>query len=324
MKAAVFKKYGGPEVVEIAEFPQPIPREKEDLIKTRTTTVNSGDWRIRSLNVPAGFGILVRFFFGISKPRKQILGTELSGKIVEVGNKVSNFQVGDQVLAYSGAQMGAHAEFIALAQDYPIIKKPESLSFEEAASLSFGGTTALDFLKNKGNIQRGDKVLINGASGTVGTAAVQVANFCGAEVTAVCSNRNAELVKSLGADKTIDYTRTDFTTVGETWDIIMDTVGNAPWSRVKPVLSPNGRLLMVVTSLTETLAASFVSERKGKKAIAGTARENVEDLRFLAKLAEQGHFKPVIDCTYPLQQIQDAHARVDSGRKRGSVVVLME
>ncbi|MGV6817585.1 MAG: NAD(P)-dependent alcohol dehydrogenase [Thiotrichales bacterium] len=321
MKAAIFEKYGPPEVVSIQERPKPVPKDDELLIRIHATTVSAGDWRIRSSSVPAGFGPLIRLAFGITRPRQQILGTELAGIVESIGDKVSAFAVGDAVIANPGSHLGAHAEYIALREDAAVALKPDNLSFEEAAALSFGGSTALDFLQNKAGIKAGDQVLINGASGAVGSAAVQLAKYFGAEVSAVCSSANHALVQSIGAGQVIDYATTDFTQLGQRWDIIMDTIGNAPWTRVEPVLNENGRLLMIVATLCETLKATFVSRKNGKKAIAGTARETAEDLKFLAKLAEQEAFKPVIDQIFPFNQIVAAHSRVDSGHKRGSVVV---
>lgn len=321
MKAAIYEQYGAPDVVHIGEVKTPIPKDDEILIKIHATTVSAGDWRIRSLNVPAGFGILIRLAFGLCKPRHSVLGTELAGKVVEVGKNVSTFKPGDRVFAFPGGNLGAHAEYIAMRMDAPIALIPNSFSDEQAAALSFGGTTALNFLKLKGNIKPGERVLINGASGAVGTAAVQLAKHFGAHVTGVCSTANINLVKSLGADEVIDYTKEDFTGLGLSWDIVMDTVGNAPWSRVKSSLADNGRLLMVVADLRETLSATFVTNKNGKKAISGTARECAEDLRYLAELAEQGGFEPVVDRSYPLDKIAEAHAYVDTGRKRGNVVV---
>ncbi len=324
MKAAVYHKYGPPEVVEVKEYPQPMPKDDEVLIKIHATTVSSADWRIRSLSVPTGFGLLVRLAFGIYRPRKPILGTELAGEIVTVGKNVTRFNVGDRIFAHPGSRLGCHAQYTTLSEDAPIALKPTNISYEEAAALSFGGTTALDFLKNKGRIQRGEKILINGASGTVGSAAVQIAKHFGAEVTGVCSTTNLEVVRSIGADKVIDYTQEDFTHNGETYDVIMDTVGTAPWARVKTSLSDHGRLLLVVAGLRDTLLAPLVSRGRGKSVLAGAAKERVEDLRFLAELAKAGKFKALIDRCYPLGKIAEAHTLVDTGHKRGSVVIRMD
>jgi NADPH:quinone reductase-like Zn-dependent oxidoreductase len=322
MKAIACTKYGSPDVLQIQELPKPVPKDNEILIKIRATTVTSGDWRVRSLNMPAGFGWMARLVLGISKPRQPILGSELAGDVVAIGNTVRTFKVGDPVFAFSGARMGCHVEYKCMAEDGLVVLKPANLTYEEAASLSFGGTTALDFLQ-RANLQAGETVLINGASGGVGTAAVQLAKHFGAEVTGVCSAANFELVKSLGASHVIDYTQEDFTTNGETYDIIMDTVGTAPFSRVQASLSEKGRLLLVLAGLPDILQIPWLSRTTRKTIIAGTAGERVEDLRCLASLAESGAFKPVIDRRYPFEQIAEAHRYVDTGHKKGSVVITL-
>ena len=320
MKAIVYEKYGPPEVLRLKEVAKPVPRDNEILIKTHATTVTTGDWRARSLIMPAGFRLFSRLFFGVTKPRQPILGTELAGEIEAVGKAVSKFKVGDEVFAYPGAAMGGYAEYKCMPEDGAIALKPPNLTFEEAAALSFGGTTALDFFR-RGKLQKGEKVLINGASGGVGTAAVQLARHFGAEVTGVCSAANVALVRSLGAAHVVDYTTEDFTQNGETYDVIVDTVGTAPYSRCRRSLAKHGRLLVVLGGLRDLLLAPFVSLTSGNKVIAGPASERPEDLRYLAKLAEEGRFKPVLDRRYLLAQIVEAHQYVDTGRKRGNVVL---
>ena len=323
MKAIVYERYGPPEVLELKEVAKPTPKDNEVLIKTHATTVTSGDWRVRSLNVPAGFGLIVRLVFGISKPKQPILGSELAGVIESVGKDVRKFKVGDQVFAFSDASMGCHAEYKCMPQDGAVVLKPPSLSYDEAAALSFGGTTALDFLR-RGKLQSGEKVLVNGASGGVGTAAVQLAKHFGADVTGVCSTANMELVRSLGASHVIDYTKEDFTQNGETYDVIVDTVGTAPFSRSKDSLKAGGRLLMVLAGLPDMLQIPWVSMTSSKKVIAGPVAVRTEDLRFLAGLAQAGEFKPVIDRRYPFEQIAEAHRYVDTGRKKGNVIITLE
>jgi len=323
MKAIVYERYGPPEVLELKEVAKPTPRDNEVLIKTNATTVTSADWRVRSLNVPTGFGLIMRLVFGISKPKQPILGSELAGVIESVGKDVSKFKVGDQVFAFSDASMGCHAEYKCMPQDGAVVLKPPSLSYDEAAALSFGGTTALDFLR-RGKLQSGEKVLVNGASGGVGTAAVQLARHFGANVTGVCSTANMELVRSLGAGQVIDYTKEDFTQNGETYDVIVDTVGTAPFSRSKNSLKAGGRLLMVLAGLPDMLKIPWVLMTSNKKVIAGPAAVRAEDLRFLAGLAQTGEFKPVIDRRYPFEQIAEAHRYVDTGRKKGNVVITLE
>jgi NADPH:quinone reductase-like Zn-dependent oxidoreductase len=323
MKAVVYERYGPPEVLQLKEVEKPTPKDNEVLIKTHATTVTSGDWRVRSLNVPAGFGLITRLVFGISKPKQAILGSELAGVIESVGKDVSKFKVSDPVFAFSDASMGCHAEYKCMTEDGAVALKPSNLTFEEAAALSFGGTTALDFFR-RGKLQSEERVLINGASGGVGTAAVQLARHFGADVTGVCSTANVELVRSLGADHVIDYTQEDFTQNGETYDVIVDSAGTAPFSRSKASLKEGGRLLMVLAGLPEMLQIPWVSMTSSRKCIAGPATACAEDLRFLAGLAEAGEFKPVIDRRYPFEQIAEAHRYVDTGRKKGNVVITLE
>jgi NADPH:quinone reductase-like Zn-dependent oxidoreductase len=323
MKAITYTKYGPPEVLQIEEVAKPSPKDYEILIKTHTTTVTSGDWRVRSLNVPVGFGFISRLVFGVSKPRQSILGTELAGEIESVGKNVKKFKAGDQVFAFSGAAMGCYVEYKCMPEDGAVSLKPANLTYDEAAAISFGGTTALDFFR-RGKLQRGEKVLVNGASGGVGTAAVQLAKHFGAEVTGVCSTTNIELVKSIGANHVIDYTKEEFSDNGITYDIIVDTVGTAPYFQIKDSLKDGGRLLMVLGGLPDMLQIPWVLMTSNKKIIAGPAGERVEDLDFLAKLAETGEFKPVIDRRYPFEQIVEAHRYVDTGRKKGNVVITLK
>jgi NADPH:quinone reductase-like Zn-dependent oxidoreductase len=322
MKAVVYERYGPPAVLQLKEVDKPTPKDNEVLIKTHATTVTSGDWRVRSLNVPAGFGLITRLVFGVTRPRQPILGTELAGGVESVGKDVRKFKVGNQVFAFSDAAMGCYAEYKCMPEDGAMALKPANLTYEEAAALSFGGTTALDFIR-RGKLQSGEKVLVNGASGGVGTAAVQLAKHFGAEVTGVCSTANVELVRSLGASHVIDYTKEDFTQNGETYDVIVDTAGTAPFSRSKASLKERGRLLMVLGGLPDMLRIPWVSMTSSKKVIAGPAAGRAEDLRFLAGLAEAGEFKPVIDRCYPFEQIAEAHSYVDTGRKKGNVVITL-
>ncbi len=322
MRAIVYERYGSPDVLEMREMQKPIPKDNEVLIKIHATTVTSGDWRARTLNVPAGFGLLSRLFFGVSRPRQPILGTELAGEIESVGKNVTRFKAGDQVFAYSGSGMGCHAEYKCMPEDGEVALKPLNLTYDEAAALSFGGTTSLDFFR-RGKLQRGERVLVNGASGGVGTAAVQLAKYFGAEVTGVCSTANLELVRSLGATHVIDYTKEDFTRNGKMYDVIVDTVGTAPFSRSKDSLKEGGRLLLVLGGLPDLLGIPWVSLTSSKKIIAGPAGGNSDDLRFLGELAQAGKFKPVIDRRYPFEQIAEAHRYVDTGRKKGNVIITL-
>lgn len=323
MKAIVYERYGPPDVLQLKEVEKPTPKNNEVLIKTHATTVTSADWRVRSLNVPAGFWLIMRLVFGVSRPKQPILGSELAGVIESIGKDVTKFKVGDPVFAFSDAAMGCHAEYKCMPQDGAVVHKPPSLSYGEAAALSFGGTTALDFLR-RGRLQSGERILVNGASGGVGTAAVQLAKHFGADVTGVCSAANMELVRSLGARHVIDYAKEDFTKNGARYDVIVDTVGTAPFSRSSTSLKEGGRLLLVLAGLPDMLQAPWVSITSGKKVIAGPVTVRVEDVRFLADLAQAGEFKPVIDRRYPFEQIAEAHRYVDTGRKRGNVVITLE
>lgn len=323
MKAIVYERYGPPEVLQFKEVVKPTPKDHEVLIRTYATTVTSGDYRVRSLNVPTGFGLIMRLVFGVTRPKQPILGSELSGVVESVGKDVRKFKAGDQVFAFSDTAMGCYAEYKCMPEDGALAIKPANLTYEEAAALSFGGTTALDFLR-RGKLQSGGKVLINGASGGVGTAAVQLARYFGADVTGVCSTANLELVRSLGANHVIDYTEEDFTQNGETYDVIVDSAGTAPFSRSKTSLKERGRLLMVLGGLPDMLRIPWVSMTSNKKVIAGPASGRAEDLRFLAELAEAGQYKPVIDRCYPFEQIIEAHRYVDTGRKKGNVVITLE
>ena len=322
MKAIVCERYGSPDVLRLKDVPKPTPQKDEVLVKVHATTVSSGDRRVRSREVPRGFGLISRLALGWFGPRQPILGTELSGEVEAVGKDVRRLRPGDQVLAFSGASMGCHAEYKCVREDGPIARKPANLSHEEAATLCFGGTTALDFLR-RAKIQKGEAVLVNGASGAVGTAAVQLAKHFGAEVTGVCSSGNLALVTSLGADHVIDYTREDFTKNGKTYDIIVDTAGTVPYTRSKGSLKEGGRLLLVLASLPDMLPMSWVALTTSKRIIAGPASERPEDVRLLAQLAESHELKPVIDRRYPFERIADAHRYVDAGHKKGCVVITL-
>ncbi|MFN7130755.1 MAG: NAD(P)-dependent alcohol dehydrogenase [Myxococcales bacterium] len=319
MKAAVYRRYGPPEVVRIEELPTPSPGPLEVLVRVRATTVSAADWRARSLMMPPGFGPFARPVFGFLGPRKKVLGTELAGVVEAVGSGVTRFKPGDAVFAFPGFDLGAHAEYRVMKEDGRIAPKPPSLSFEEAAALCFGGTTALHFLRTLGKVQPGEEVLIIGASGAVGSAAVQLAKHLGARVTGVTSTRNLALVAELGASRVIDYTKARFTELGEKYDVIFDTVGATSFEESEAVLKDGGRLLLAAATLVQILRSG--AKKNGKRVITGTTPETREQLVELAQLVEAGKFRPVIDRTFPLERIAEAHALVDSGHKRGSVVV---
>jgi NADPH:quinone reductase-like Zn-dependent oxidoreductase len=315
MRAAVCERYGPPEVVEIKEVPTPVPASGEVLIRSFATTVNSGDARLRALRVPRGLTLPMRFTMGLTKPRKRILGFEVAGRIESVGEAVTGLRPGDRVLASRGFDFGCHAEYVTVAEAGTIATIPEKLGYEDAVALSFGATTALHFFE-RGNLSAGETILINGASGAVGTMAVQLAKHMGAGVTAVCSGAHADLVRSLGADHLVDYTSEDFTRTGRKYDVIMDNHGTAPYGRIKSSLKPGGRFLMVIGDLRQMLAAPAQ-----KATIGGTAAFSADRYRTLLSLAERGALKPVIDSVLPFEQIVEAHRRVDGGHKAGSMVV---
>lgn len=321
MFAYTYSKYGGPDVLERVKVPTPTPKENEVLIRIHATTVSSADWRVRSLTVPAGMGLIARLMFGIRKPRKPTLGTDLSGVVEAVGAKVTNFKAGDAVIGFPGVNLGAHAEFITMPATGNILPKPDNLSFEKAAAVPFGGTTAYDYLINKGQLRAGEKVLVNGASGAVGSACVQIAKHYGAEVTGVCSSSNVDLVKALGADHVIDYQTQDFADGSQKYDIVVDTVGTAPWARSRHALQPQGRMLLISGSTSDMIFGGLKARLHGKRLISGVASEAFEVFERAVELAAQGHLNPVIDRCYDFSQMVQAHAHVDTGRKTGSVVV---
>ena len=323
MKAAVYERYGSPEVIEIRDVPQPVPGDNEILIRVRATTVTTGDWRARTLAMPPGFGLMGRAFFGFTGPRQPILGTELAGDVQSVGRNVTRFKPGDRVFAFTDTRMGCHVEFKCLPENGPVERIPQNVSYESAAALSFGGTTALGAFR-RARLQRGETVLIVGASGSVGSAAIQIARHHGAQVTAVCSTANLDLVKSLGAQHAIDYTTTDFASNGIRYDVIMDTTGTAPFARIERSLKPNGRFIPILGRLGDLLRAPFAAMTGGPSVVAGPSSVKPGDLEYLAKLAESGELTPTIDRRYPFAQIADAHRHVETGRKRGNVVVTFD
>jgi NADPH:quinone reductase-like Zn-dependent oxidoreductase len=320
MKAIFCTKYGPPEVLQIKEIPQPAPTDAEVLIKIHATTVTSGDIRVRSFNVPVSFWLPARIALGLRRPKNAVFGSELSGEIVATGREVTIFKKGDQVFAYPGHHGGGYAEFICMPENGCLALKPANMTFEECAAIPFGGNTALYFLK-KANIQRGQKVLIYGASGSVGTYAVQIARYFGAEVTGVCGTWNLEMVASLGASKVIDYTKEDFTQNGEIYDVIFDTVGKSPFTDCIRSLKKGGTYLHAVATPAVKLRMRWASLTSSRKLIGGTAIPDTENLVLLKELFETEKIKPVIDRCYPMEQIAEAHRYVEKGHKRGNVVI---
>ena len=322
MKAIVYTQYGSADVLHLQEVEKPTPGDSEVLIQVHTTSVTAGDCNARGFTfVQPGFGFISRLMFGLRKPRQPILGMELSGEIVEVGKDVRRFKPGDQVFGVS-LKFGAYAEYICMAEDARLVLKPANLTWAEATSIPFGATTALYFLRDVAKLQAGQKVLIIGASGCTGVYAVQLAKYYGTEVTGVCSTRNLELVRSLGAEHVIDYTRDDFTQNGQTYDVILDMVpGKSSFARYQSSLKPHGLYLAGAGGVESFAQMAWTALAGGKKVMAGMAPDRVEDLVFLKALLEDGKLKPVIDRCYPLEQTAEAHRYADTGHKRGSVVI---
>ena len=326
MKAILHTKYGPPDELQLKEVEKPAPKDNEILIKVRATTVTSTDCNVRNFTfVPRVLQLPARLFmFGVFKPRINILGIDLAGEIETVGKNVRRFSEGDEVFGTPGTTFGAHAEYICVSEERALTIKPPKMTWEEAASIFLGASTALFYLRDKGNLQAGHKILIYGASGAIGTYAVQLAKHFGAEVTGVCSTTNLEMVQSLGATKVIDYTKQDYTENGETYDLVLDTVGKTSFSRSKKSLKKNGVFLPVVMDLTEFVQIVWTSIRGGKRVKGGVAVESIDDLEFFKDLFERGKLKPVIYRCYPLERTAEAFRYVEKGHKKGNVVITLE
>ena len=330
MKAIVATKYGPPDVLHLKEVEKPSPKDNEVLIKVYATPVNYGDITARNFsnispgefNMPMPLWLPARIAFGLTKPKKSILGSELAGKIEAIGKGVRKFRKGDQVFAYCGMNMGANAEYLCMPEDGMVAIKPANMTYEEASAVPYGGIMAQSLLR-KVNIKRGQKVLINGASGGIGSLALQLAKNYGAEVTGVCSSPRLELIRSLGADKVIDYTMEDFTKNGKRYDLIFDILGRSSYSRCKGSLTPNGRYLLASFKMRQIFQMLWTSIIGSKKVICALASEKPEDLDFLKELVEAGKIKTVIDRCYPLEQTAEAHRYVEKGLKKGHVVITL-
>lgn len=320
MRAMVCTRYGTPDVLELREVAKPTPKDNDVLIKVFAGVVGPSDCAFRK-----GDPFIIKLMYGLTKPRLPTQGVEFAGEIDSVGRDVTQFKPGDQVFGISPDRFGAHADYLCLPEAKPFIVKPASVPFEDAVGICDGATTALTFLRDVAKLKPGQRLLINGASGAVGTYAVQLARYFGAHVTGVCSGANVELVKSLGADRVIDYTTTDFTTTGDTYDVIFDAVGKRSFSQCKRALTKNGMYLTTVPSLGivfQMARTALLGSKKAKFVAAGLMQKR-ENLVFLRTLMETGKIKAVIDRCYPLEQTADAHRYVETGRKKGNVVILV-
>ncbi len=322
MKAAICTRYGSPDVLELKDAPTPVPKSNEILIRIQATTVTSADWRIRSLDLPSGFGPIARLVFGFKRPRQPILGSEAAGEVAAVGDAVTRFKPGDRVLAFDGQRLGCHAGFKKIAEAGNVVPLPPEIDFTTAAALPFGGTTAMHFLR-KTRLQPGEKLLVIGASGSVGSAIVQLAHRLGATVTGVCGPTNTDFVRTLGAASVVDYSREDVASLGRNFDVVLKCVGALDLTRSLRLVRPGGRLALIAAGLGDLLASSFKGRPQGIKIVVGPAEERPEDLKEIVTLTQRGEFRPEIEAVHPLTDIALAHARVEQKRKRGNLVITL-
>ncbi|MHA2038272.1 MAG: NAD(P)-dependent alcohol dehydrogenase [Promethearchaeota archaeon] len=328
MKAIICTKYGPPDVLQLKEVEKPIPKDNEILIKIHATTVTMGDCELRALKFSGLLKFLMRLGMGFRGPRKShsILGQELAGEIESIGSEVSLFKKGDSILASAGFHLGGYAEYTCLSENGIVVLKPDNITYEEAATIPTGGLEAVSFLE-KANIQNGQTVLIIGASGSIGTLGIQLAKYYGADVTAIGNPKSLEIMKSLGSDTVIDYTKEDFTESGETYDIIFDVIGKTSFSNGLTKLNKNGLYLLANPKLTLINHQKREAKRKGKRLInrnINNKKELIAHLKFLKELIEEGKLKTVIDRRYPLEQIVEAHRYVEEGQKTGNVAITIE
>jgi len=319
VKAAVYERYGPPDVVSVKDVPSPEPGPKDILVAVHATTVNTADWRFRAAAFPGIMALPGRLMAGVLGPRQKILGGEFAGVVAAVGSEVRRFKTGDAVFGFSGQR--AHAEYVVMPAEGAVAMKPPNLSFADAAAVPFGASAALGFLRDFAKVAPGERVLVIGAAGGVGVYAVQLARHFGAEVDGVCGTANVELVHSLGATRVFDYQREDFRTGGETWNVILDPVGRTAFSDCRKVLRTGGRHVFLEFGLTEIVQALTTSLGGERKVVIGISGDTRKDLEFIAALLAAGDIRPVIDGIYPIDRIAEAHARVESRHKRGSVVV---
>jgi NADPH:quinone reductase-like Zn-dependent oxidoreductase len=320
MKAIVWTKYGPPDVLQLKKVEKPVPKEKEVLIKVYAATVLAADCELRSFRLPVLYWLLFRVYIGLRKPRRiTILGQELAGEIEDVGKEVTRFKKGDQVFSPTLLRLGAYAEYISLPETYPVLK-PASMNYEEAATIPTGGINGLHFLR-VASVRAGQRVLINGAGGSIGTYAIQIAKSFGAEVTAVDRTEKLDMLRSIGADAVMDYTKEDFTRNGETYDVIIDVIGKSSFSGSVRALKPNGRYILGNPGLAGMIRRRWTPMSSGKKAIVAIASYKAEYYTILKELFEAGKIKPVIDKNFPLEQTAEAHRYVEKGLKKGNVVI---
>lgn len=328
MKAIMYTEYGAQNVLQLKEIERPTLKDNELLIRVHAVSVNIGDIWARNFkaispgrfSMPGLLWLPARMYFGFSKPKVNILGSEFAGQIEVVGKDVKSFKLGDQVFGYRGQSMGANAEYLCVPENGLVAIKPANMTYEEAAVVPYGALTALNLLR-KVSIQPGQKVLINGASGGIGSAAVQLAKYYGAEVTGVCGTPRMDFVKSLGADKVIDYTKEDFTKNGQTYDLIFDIMGKSSFAQCKNSLNENGRYLLASFKMKQLFQMLWTSMTSNKKVICALSGETIEDLLFIKELVEAGKIKSIIDKRYPLEQTAEAHRYVEAGHKKGNVVI---
>jgi NADPH:quinone reductase-like Zn-dependent oxidoreductase len=326
MRAIVWTKPGPPDVLQLQEVATPAPKDNEVLIRIHATTVTAGDCQLRALKLPILLSLPLRMYVRFIRPKPVILGQELAGEIEAVGKGVTRFRKGDEIFAWTALRFGAYAEYACLPEGGVMAIKPSNMTYEEAATLSIGGLDAVYFM-SRGNIQSGQKVLINGAGGSIGTFAVQLAEHFGAEVTAVDSTAKLDMLRTLGADRVIDYTREDFTRRGEIYDVIFDVIGKSSFSRSLRSLTPGGRYLFGNSGLSQRLRGQWTSQRSGKTVIPWadrTASEYAEEAKLLRELIEAGKLMSVIDRRYLLEQMAEAHRYVETGCKKGHVVITVE
>jgi 2-desacetyl-2-hydroxyethyl bacteriochlorophyllide A dehydrogenase len=330
MKAAVMREYGSPDVLKIQEIEKPVPKDNEILIRVHASSIGFGDLIVRDFkhvtpqefNMPSLFYWPARMEFGFNKPKVNILGAEFAGKVEGIGKDVRSFKVGDEVFGYRGMAMGANAEYLLVPENSAISLKPKNMSFEEAATIPYGGLTAISLLR-KANIQQGQKVLINGASGGIGAAALQLAKAYGADVTAVCGTNRMAMVKALGADKVIDYSKEDFTKGSERYDLVFDVLGRSSFDKVKHVLKPNGILLFASFKSKALFQMLWTSRFSSKKVICAISSDTPEDLVTIKEMVEAGKIKAYVDRCYPLEEVAAAHRYLEAGQRHGNVVLTL-